>query len=277
MLRRATIAATALLASLGLASAEALAFDDARYPDWKGQWVRIGNGAFDPTKANGRPQDPPLTPEYRAIWEANLAAAQAGQQNYNPQAKCLPGGMPRMMIAFEPIEIIVRSDMTYMHVSYLNSFRRVYTDGRDWPKHAPPTLVGYSIGKWTGEDRAGPYDTLLIETRGFSGPRHFESSGIPLHQDNRTIVKERIRLDKANQDILLNEITVIDNALTRPWTVTRKYQRERNAVWIEHNCAESQQVYIGKETYFLSAEGHLMPSGKDQPPPDLRHFRQAGN
>jgi hypothetical protein len=25
--------------------------------------------------------------------------------------------------------------------------------------------------------------------------------------------------------------------------------------------------------YFLSSEGHLMPQKKDQPPPDLRHFK----
>jgi hypothetical protein len=272
-----TLAATLDLAMLTLACAEARAFDETRYPDWKGQWVRIGGGMFDPTKPNGRGQVPPLTPEYQAIWEANLAAVDDGGQNYNPQARCLPGGMPRMMIAFEPMEIIVRPDTTYMHVSYLNGFRRVHTDGRDWPKHAPATLAGYSIGQWTAEERNGRYDTLLIETRGFHGPRHFEASGIPLHQDNQTIVKERIRLDKTDHDILLNEITTFDHALTRPWTVTRKYRRERNAVWVEHNCAESQQVFIGKETYFRSAEGHLMPTGKDQPPPDLRHFNHPGN
>ena len=33
-------------------------------------------------------------------------------------------------------------------------------------------------------------------------------------------------------------------------------------------------VEIGKEGYFLSAEGILMPTRKDQPPPDLRYFKQ---
>ena len=31
---------------------------------------------------------------------------------------------------------------------------------------------------------------------------------------------------------------------------------------------------VGKENYFLSAEGHLMPAKKDQAPPDLRYFTQ---
>src|SRR5262245_17635266 len=131
---RVPIGALALAVTLGLANEEASAFDDARYPDWKGQWVRIGPGVFDPTKPNGRGQAPPLTAEYRAVWEANLAAVETGAQNYNPQARCMPGGMPRIMVAFEPMEIIVRPDTTYIHLSYLSDFRRIYTDGRNWPE-----------------------------------------------------------------------------------------------------------------------------------------------
>src|SRR5882757_2135875 len=234
-------------AALAAVTPDARAFDDAQYPDWKGQWVRIGGGSFDPSKPGGRGQQPPLTDEYRAVWEANLVTEASGGQVYNPQARCLPGGMPRMMIAFEPMEVIVTPDVTYLHLSYLNSFRRVHTDGRGWPERSEPTLVGYSIGRWVDEDGDGRYDALLVETRNMRGPRNFEASGIPLHKDNQTVIKERIALDKADQNVLLDEITVIDNALTRPWTVLRKYRRERNAVWIEHNCAESQQVYIGNE------------------------------
>jgi len=268
------IGALALAALLG-AGGGALA--DEKYPDWKGQWVRIGGGAFDPTKPNGRGQQPPLTEEYRAIWETNLAIAEAGGQEYNPQARCMRGGMPRMMIGFEPIELIVRPEVTYIYLNYINDFRRVYTDGRNLPKQVSPTFTGYSIGQWIDENGDGRYDTLVIETRGFRGPRHFEASGIPTHNDNQTVIKERIRLDPANENILIDEITAFDNALTRPWTVTRKFRRERNAVWIEHNCGESQLVHIGNESYFRSAEGHLMPTKKGQAPPALRGFNKTGN
>lgn len=263
------LALTAMLGGAALA--------DETYPDWKGQWVRIGPGYFDPTKPQGRGQEPPLNDEYRAIWEKHLAIAAAGGQEYNPQARCMRGGMPRMMTGFEPIELIVKPDITYIYLNYLNDFRRVYTDGRSRPEGVKATFTGYSIGQWVDENGDGRNDTLLIETRGFRGPRHFEASGIPLHNDNQSIVKERIRLDPANGNILFNEITTIDNALTRPWTVTRKFRRERNAVWIEHNCGESQLVHIGNESYFRSAEGHLMPTKKGQAPPDLRRFNQPGN
>jgi len=124
-----------------------------------------------------------------------------------------------------------------------------------------PTFLGYSIGRWVDEDRDGRYDVLEVETRGMKGPRSFEASGIPLHSDNQTVVKERIHLDRANPDILLDDITTIDNALTRPWTVTKKYRREHNPIWYQNDCSEdNHHVTIGKENYFLGADGELMPA-----------------
>jgi hypothetical protein len=34
-------------------------------------------------------------------------------------------------------------------------------------------------------------------------------------------------------------------------------------------------VFIGKEGYYLSADGNLMPIRKDQPAPDLKYFKQT--
>ena len=74
-------------------------------------------------------------------------------------------------------------------------------------------FVGYSIGKWEDTDGDGRYDTLMVETRGMKGPRVFDASGIPVHEDNETVVKERIALDKSNANVLIDEITTIDHAL----------------------------------------------------------------
>ena len=84
-------------------------------------------------------------------------------------------------------------------IDWVEHTRRIYTDGRDWPKEIEPTLVGYSIGKWIDEDNDGRYDVLEIETRGFKGPRHYDAGGLPLHRDNQSVFKERIYLDKANR------------------------------------------------------------------------------
>ena len=114
-----------------------------------------------------------------------------------------------------------------------------------------------------------------METRGFKGPRSFDASGLPLHSDNQTIIKERIYLNKFDPNLLHDEITVVDNALTLPWSVIKNYRRvpTKQAVWREVVCAENNNhVQIGSENYFLSADGFLMPTKKDQAPPDLRYF-----
>jgi hypothetical protein len=70
---------------------------------------------------------------------------------------------------------------------------------------------------------------------------------------------------------------VIDHALTRPWTVDKKYTHNPNPRprWTESSCIETNSmVAIGKESYFMSADGMLMPVRKNQPPPDLRYFKQ---
>jgi hypothetical protein len=116
-----------------------------------------------------------------------------------------------------------------------------------------------------------------VETRGLRGPRSFDASGLPLHADNETVVKERIFIDKSDPNIAHDEVTVIDHALTRPWTVMKSYRRSPEAypTWSEENCGESNNhVTIANEDYMLSADGLLMPTRKDQTPPNLRYFKQ---
>jgi hypothetical protein len=262
------------VATLLLTMTGAAAFDDAMYPDWKGEWSRIGSLAWDPSKPRGTGQQAPLTAEYQAILEASLAdQARGGQGNY-PGSRCLPYGMPGAMFPYRGMEILIMPDVTHILLEHMTQHRRIYTDGRAWPEKLVPSFNGYSIGRWVDEDADGRYDVLMVETRGMRGPRSFDSTGLPLHSDNETIIKERIYLDKADPNSLDNEITTIDHALTRPWTVTRSYQRERKPVFFEHSCELNTNIEIGKESYFLGIDGYLMPTRKDQPPPALRGFDQ---
>jgi hypothetical protein len=112
--------------------------------------------------------------------------------------------------------------------------------------------MGYSIGKWLDTDGDGRFDTLEVETRNFKGPRTYEPSGIPLHEDNQSIIKERISLDKADRDILHNEITVYNHALTRPWTVDERYRRLHDVLWYEDNCTEDNHHVILRRRRRLS-------------------------
>jgi len=258
--------------------------DDAKYPDWKGKWERFvvrglpGQPSHDQTKPWGFGQQAPLTPEYKAVLEASIADQANGGLGNFPTTLGRAAGMPHMMMGFGPLEWIVTPETTYILIGWYDHYRRIFTDGRDWPKDIEPTYSGYSIGKWIDEDGDGRYDVLEVETRGFKGPRAYDEAGLPLHFDNQSIFKERIYRDKADPKILHDQITVIDHALTRPWTVDKKYVLEQTThlEWDEAYCTEnSAYIAIGKDNYYMSGDGMLMPVRKDQPPPDLRYFNQA--
>ena len=273
MLSRISLGAIVLGAALCAAAAAAQAQDARKYPNWEGQWGRSSRvGIWDTGKPGGLGQQAPLTPEYQAVLEANVKK-QAEGKDFDPKGNCMPPGMPRMMMIYQPMEIIIKPNVTYFLVESTSPIRRVYTDGRDWPKTMLPAFAGFSIGQWLDEDGDGVYDTLTIETRGISGPRLVDGM-IPLSEDDSTVVKERISLDKANPDIMKNEITTIDNAFTRPWTVTRQYRREKNPSYAEYNCEDKRNVVINGESYWIGVDGYLMPIAKNQRPPDLKYFTQ---
>jgi hypothetical protein len=278
MAHRSLIGAIAFTGALGAATA-AFAFDESKYPDFGGQWRRPpGIGIqWDPTRTVGRDQKPPLTPEYQAVWEASMADQANGGQGNDAPSRCVPYGVPRMMSTIFPMEIVVTPKTTHI-ISEYTMPRRIYTDGRTFPAEIEPGFNGYSIGKWVDEDGDGRYDVLEIETRGLKGPRTYEASGLPFHTDNEAVIKERIFVDKSNPDILHDEITSYDHALTRPWTVTKNYKRDHNPIWFQNHCSEdNRHVTIGNQDYVLSFDGYLMPAKKDQPPPDLKYFKQTKN
>jgi hypothetical protein len=261
--------------ALAVWSAGAAAHDESRYPDWSGQWARPrGVGIqWDQDKRPGLTQQAPLTPEYQAKFEASLADQKDGGQGLDNRYTCMTNGMPRMMAVIEPIEFIILPPLTYVLFEAFMP-RRIYTDGRKFPADEEPSFAGYSIGKWLDTDGDGRFDTLEVETRDFKGPRTVESTGIPLHEDNQTIVHERISLDRNNPEVMHNIITIIDHAFTRPWTVDKRYRHIRDVHWFEDNCTENNHhVVIGKQNYYTSGDGFLMPARKNQAPPDLRYFK----
>ncbi len=126
---------------LGAATASGIAHDEGKYPDLKGAWIRADRGQatpWDPSKPPGRGQQAPLTPEYQAMYDAALARKAAGID----LTSCLPPGMPRSMIVPEPMELIVMPDTTYIMLTYMSEFRRIYTDGRKFARRHRAGVLG---------------------------------------------------------------------------------------------------------------------------------------
>src|ERR1700736_4567382 len=255
---RRSICAVALAAALLATPSVAQVVDFGKYPDFKGQWVRTGN----PNNWRELAGPPPLTPEYQKIFEAIQADLKSGGPGNWPSTFCTPAGMPAMMSFYDPGEIIVTPDITYVLISHNDdSCRRIYTDGREWPADPERTFAGYSIGKWVDDDGAGKFTALEVETRFLRLPRGYDTSGLPFHKDGEAVIKERIYLDKADRNTLYDQITVLDHALTRPYSKLQKATRNPNPrpAWHSDVCSEHNTwVKIENEPYYLSADGKLM-------------------
>ena len=243
---RGSMCAVALAIVLPAWPCLAQVVDYGKYPAFVGQWGRTG----PPNNWRQLAGPPPLTAEYQKVLAASEAEVQAGQPGNWPSTFCLPEGMPAMMNLYNPMEIIITPETTYILMSHNNDvYRRIYTDGRDWPENPERTLAGYSIGHWI-ENGDGKYSALEVETRYLRGPRAYDVSGIPFHQDNQTVIKERFYLDKADRNTLYDDITVIDHAMTRPYGKLQKLVRGKNPrpVWLSEDCpVDNVWVKIGNE------------------------------
>jgi len=272
MLYERSISAIAFAAALSATIVGAQAWDDSKYPDFSGQYTSIGGpGRWS------REGTPPLTPEYQAFFDA--IKSEGGQGKTNMTYLCWSPGLPRVTNGYGELEFIITPGTFHIRADHIYDNRRIFTDGRPWAHDLEPMLLGTSIGQWVDTDGDGKYDELQVETRGFRGPRAYDATGLPLHKDNQTVIKERFYKDAKDPNIVHDEVTVIDHALTGPWTVTKNYRRDpKNTfpVWNEENCPElNNHIRVGNDDYMISADGFLMPTEKGQKAPDLKYFRQS--
>src|SRR5947208_16347517 len=96
----------------------------------------------------------PLVPEYQARLEAGIADQASGGQGDDARVSCVTAGMPRIMTATRPFELVVLPATTFVYGEG-NIPRRIYTDGRSFPKDEEPSYMGYSIGQWLDTDGDG--------------------------------------------------------------------------------------------------------------------------
>src|SRR5262249_60326127 len=97
-------------AMVSVTVAGARAHDESKSPDMRAQWTRLGGAQFDPDRPPGRGQQPPLTPEYQAILEGIYAARAEGSLEGNNTTRWIPYGMPRAVIVYETMDVIIRAE-----------------------------------------------------------------------------------------------------------------------------------------------------------------------
>lgn len=219
-----TLVCVPLIASAQPTRAEEAPLSDGRL-SLQGVWEPLGGAILDPT-ARAMPGNagrampelrafPPYNAAYQARYDKITADLRAGVKLKDGSARCLPQGMPRMMVIGYPIDIIVQAKRVVMLFEPGQQRRIIYTDGR---QHTAldvldPSYSGESIGHWEG-------DTLVVDTIGIREDLLFDYSFAP-HSDVLHITERIRRVGNSLEDDLTLEDT---KAFTKPWQIKRSFK-----------------------------------------------------
>ena len=197
-----------------------------------------------------KPEALPLTP----AWAARMKYLQAHPPQDNPQANCVPNGMPEIMRLPYPYEFLFTPGQVTIIGELYRMVRHIYTDGRPLPKDPNPTFWGTSVGQWEGK-------TLVAESVGFLPDTDIiPGSGIEkrLPHSGKLRVIERFRL--LDPDTMQIKTTIIDPVVfTRPYTISWILKRHRNWTIDEYICEQNNRNSVSSSG---QAEVDTMP-----PPP----------
>jgi hypothetical protein len=209
---------------LALALTTASAVLAAAQPDLTGVWS-IAKPVERLTTLKGEP--PPLRPEAKTVYQAHQAAAARGDFSFDTVTRCLPPGLPRLLLMREPFEILQRPKVIYF-VHQLNRMpRRAYLDEK-LPEDVDPHYLGYSVARWEG-------DALVIESSGFDNSTLLDSSGLP-HSEALHLT-ERYELMKDGKH-LRARFTIDDPmTFTQPWSAQAEYVKKVGYEIPEEVCA----------------------------------------
>jgi hypothetical protein len=194
-------------------------------PDLSGPWAP--NAIAENVNLVGVGVQVPFKPEAEALYKSRLA--KLGKED--PEARCLPPGVPRLTTTPYPFRFI--QEPNYIAIIYeggSQTWRQIFMDGRKHSKFAEDLWNGESIGHWEG-------DTLVVETIGFNEKTWIDAAGVP-HSSQMKVTERIRRLDADNMEI----VSIVDDPVmyTKPWGFTT-YPRRLNGELLEYICNENEK------------------------------------
>jgi hypothetical protein len=173
-------------------------------------------------------QTVPFTPKGERLYQERLE----NLQKDDPEARCLPPGVPRMLYTPYPTQIIQLADrVVFIYEGGAHIWRVIWLDGRQHPKDPDPTWLGDSVGRWEG-------DTLVVDVVGFNDKSWLDNAGHP-HSEKLHVVE---RFSRPSLDTLRYEATIDDpEYYTRPWTVPLSIKWTPGEELLEYICQENNR------------------------------------
>lgn len=235
------LSGAAMLAALAL-SEPALAQTRTAARALTGSWEAYplrgeGFGSGVPPKVNVPapapiPEPPlrqPYLDEWRAMQAQNAELTRKGLPPPSTGMACMPEGMPGMMQATFPLEILETPGQITVIEEAFNQVRRIYLNAPALaPEDAEPRFAGQSTGRWEG-------GVLVVTTVGIKDSVHYRNTP----HSTRMRITERLRA--INNEMLKNQVTVDDpEYLAKPWTWTWMYKRWPGYKIQEYVCEDNR-------------------------------------
>ena len=191
-------------------------------PDFSGVW-QVAGPVGDLAQGMPKGEEIPLN-------EAGRKEMASRQSKDDPEANCLPTGVPR--VAPYPMRMLQTSTHIFMlFEGNIHSYRQIFVDGRKHPDDPDPTWYGHSIGHYEGQ-------TLVVDTIGFNDKFWFDFRGHPHSEKLHTVE----RYTRSNLGTLVVETTIDDPTYyTKPFTVTFNGRLRPNEELMEYICQENEQ------------------------------------
>ena len=191
-------------------------------PDFSGVWIG-GGPVGDLALGLAKGETIPLLPSAEKIMKAR-------QSKDDPEANCLPTGVPR--VAPYPWTIATAPGrLFFIFEGNIHSYRQIFMDGRPHPKDPDPTWYGHSVGHWEN-------DMLVIDSVGFNDKFWFDFRGHPHTEQLHTIE----RYTRTSVGTLKNEVTIDDlGSYSKPFTLTFNARLMPKGEIMEYICQENNQ------------------------------------
>jgi hypothetical protein len=151
----------------------------------------------------------------------------------DPEAQCLPVGVPRYMFDPYPFQMIQTADkVVFIFEGDNYPWRIVRTDVQAaHPKNLNPTWMGDAIGHYEG-------DTLVVDVAGFNGKAWLDQAGHP-QTPQQHLVERYTRTDSLT---LKYEVTIDDpGAYSKPWSTSNTVRWRPELELMEYVCQENEK------------------------------------
>jgi len=170
----------------------------------------------------------PFASQYEALEKKTAAAEESGQPLADASIRCLPSGVPAMMTAVLPLEIVQKRAELLILAEELAEIRRIYINEKMPPSaEIAPSYHGYSVAHWEGA-------TLVVQTQGIREEVRF----LDMPHSANMRVTERLRLTAAG--MLEDQGTIEDPAvLLAPYRFTFRYKRNSTYKVAEYVCDDN--------------------------------------